>query len=145
MPSRTSYESSKGYSVKCQVNLSTIYEIFDADIPETKRGKLATKDLFAQALSLYRKQKFIAAPELFAQCLNLCPSDQVAQIYLDWCEQKTISLNIELLKRSVALIKPQSDEFVSKFNEILFNDYEETKTLFMNSKMEQPKEKLWQS
>jgi len=31
-------------SVKGKVNLSTIYEIFDADIPETKRGKLATKD-----------------------------------------------------------------------------------------------------
>jgi hypothetical protein len=108
--------------LKGKVNLSTIYEVFDADIPETKRGKLATKDLFNQALSLYRQQKFIQATELFAQCLNLCPSDQVAQIYLDWCEQKTISLNIELLERSVALIKPQSDEFVSNFYEILFNE-----------------------
>jgi hemoglobin-like flavoprotein len=64
---------------------------------------------------------------------------------LDWCEQKTISLNIELLERSVALIKPQADEFVSNFYEILFNDSEEIKTLFMNTKMEQQKEKLWQS
>jgi PAS domain S-box-containing protein len=132
-------------NVKGKANLSTIYEVFDADIPETKRGKLATKDLFAQALSLYRQQKFIAATELFVQCLNLCPSDQVAQIYLDWCEQKTISLNIELLERSVALIKPQADEFVSKFYEILFQESEQIKSLFLNTKMEQQKEKLWQS
>jgi PAS domain S-box-containing protein len=132
-------------SVKGKVDLSTIYEVFDADIPETKRGKLATKDLFNQALSLYRQQRFIQATKLFTQCLNLCPSDQVAQIYLDWCEQKTISLNIELLERSVALIQLQSDEFVSNFYEILFNESDEIKTLFMNTKMEQQKEKLWQS
>jgi len=144
-PSNYAIRTIAEISVKGKVNLSTIYEVFDADIPETKQGKLATKDVFAQALSLYRKQKFIAATELFAQCLNLCPSDRVAQIYWEWCEQKTISLNIELLERSVALIKPQSDEFVSKFYEILFNNSDEIKTLFMNTKMEQQKEKLWQS
>jgi PAS domain S-box-containing protein len=132
-------------NVKGKVDLSTIYEAFDADIPETKRGKLATKDLFNQALSLYRQQKFIQATELFSQCLKLCPSDQVAQIYWDWCEEKSISLNIEILERSVALIKPQFDEFVSNFYEILFNESEQIKSLFMNTKMEQQKEKLWQT
>jgi PAS domain S-box-containing protein len=132
-------------NVKGKVDLSTIYEVFDADIPETKRGKLATKDLLNQALSLYRQQKFIQATELFAQCLKLCPSDQVAQIYWDWCEEKSISLNIEILERSVALIKPQFDEFVSNFYEILFNESEQIKSLFMNTKMEQQKEKLWQT
>ncbi len=132
-------------SVKGKVDLSTIYEVFDADIPETKRGKLATKDLFSQGLILYRQQKFIEATELFAQCLNLCPSDQVAQIYLDWCEKKTITLNIELLERTLALVKLQSEEFVSDFYEILFNDSDQIKALFINTKMEQQKEKLWQS
>jgi class 3 adenylate cyclase/hemoglobin-like flavoprotein len=132
-------------SVKGKVELSTIYEVFDADIPETKRGKLETKDLFDQALSLYRQQQFMQATELFAQCLNLCPSDQVAKIYLDWCGENSIGLNIELLERSVALIKPQFDEFVSKFYEILFNNSAQIKSLFMYTKMEQQKEKLWQS
>ncbi|MEG4911987.1 AAA family ATPase [Microcoleus sp. B7-D4] len=132
-------------SVKGKVDLSTIYEVFEADIPETKRGKLATKDLFNQAVSLYRQQKFIEATALFAQCLELCPSDKVAQIYWDWCEQKTISLNIELLERSLALIKPHSDEFVSNFYEILFNESSQIKALFMNTRMAQQKEKLWQS
>jgi hemoglobin-like flavoprotein len=132
-------------SVKGKVQLSTIYEVFEADMPETKRGKLATKDLFEQGLSLYQQQKFIEATELFAECLNLCPSDQVAQIYLDWCEQKTITLNIELLERTLALIKPQSDEFVSNFYEILFQESAQIKTLFMNTKMVHQKEKLWQS
>ncbi|MEG4519741.1 MULTISPECIES: AAA family ATPase [unclassified Microcoleus] len=132
-------------SVKGKVKLSTIYEVFEADIAETKRGKLATKDLFNQALSLYRQQKFIEATALFAQCLELCPSDQVARIYLDWCEQKTITLNIELLERTLALVKPQSDEFVSNFYEILFESSSQIKTLFLNTNMRQQKEKIWQS
>ncbi|MEG4024824.1 response regulator [Microcoleus sp. S13C4] len=132
-------------SVKGKVNLSTIYEVFEADIPETKRGKLTTKNLFDRGLSLYRQQKFIEATEFFVQCLSFCPSDQVAQIYLDWCEQKTLTLNIDLLERSLALIKPQSDEFVSNFYEILFKDSSQIKSLFMNTKMAQQKEKLWQS
>jgi hemoglobin-like flavoprotein len=132
-------------SVKGKVDLSTIYEVFDADIPETKRGKLATKELFAQALSLYRQQQFIQATELFAECLNLCPSDQVAQIYWEWCAQKNLTLSIELLERTVALIKPKSEDFVSNFYEILFNNSSEIQTLFINTKMEQQKEKLWQS
>ncbi|MEG4015273.1 MULTISPECIES: AAA family ATPase [unclassified Microcoleus] len=144
-PSNYSIRMIAEISVKGKVDLSTIYEVFDADIPETKRGKLATKDLFNRALSLYRQQKFIEATELFAQCLNLCPSDRVAQIYFDWCEQKTITLNIELLERSLALIKPQSDEFVSNFYEILFNNSSQIKALFMNTRMAQQKEKLWQS
>jgi hemoglobin-like flavoprotein len=132
-------------SVKGKVDLSTIYEVFDADIPETKRGKLATKDLFNQALSLYRQQQFLQATALFAQCLNLCPSDQVAKIYLDSCEQQSLGLNIELLERSVALIKPKFNEFVSNFYEILFNNSAEIKSLFMYTQMEQQKEKLWQT
>ncbi|MEG4455529.1 AAA family ATPase [Microcoleus sp. N9_A1] len=132
-------------SVKGKVNLSTIYEVFEADIPETKRGKLTTKNLFDRGLSLYRQQKFIEATEFFAQCLSFCPSDQVAQIYLDWCEQKTITLNIELLERTLALIKPKSDEFVSKFYEILFDSSSQIKSLFMNTNMGQQKEKLWHS
>jgi hemoglobin-like flavoprotein len=132
-------------SVKGKVKLSTIYEIFEADSPETKRGKLATKDLFAQALSLYRQEKFIAARDFFAECLKVCPSDRVAQIYLDWCDQKTISLNIELLERSVALIQPKAEEFVSNFYEILFQESAQIQTIFMQTNMEQQKEKLWQS
>ncbi|MEG3972918.1 globin domain-containing protein [Microcoleus sp. T2B6] len=66
-------------------------------------------------------------------------------MYWDWCEQKTISLNIELLERSLALIKPHSDEFVSNFYEILFNESSQIKALFMNTRMAQQKEKLWQS
>ncbi|MEG4146679.1 AAA family ATPase [Microcoleus sp. Pol12B5] len=132
-------------SVKGKVSLSTIYEVFEADIPETKRGKLTTKKLFDRGLSLYRQQKFIEATEFFVQCLSFCPSDQVAQIYLEWCEQKTIRLNIELLERTLALIKPKSDEFVSNFYEILFDSSSQIKALFMNTRMAQQKEKLWQS
>ncbi|MEG4087646.1 AAA family ATPase [Microcoleus sp. POL10_C6] len=132
-------------SVKGKVNLSTIYEVFEADIPETKRGKLTTKNLFDRGLSLYRQQKFIEATEFFVQCLSFCPSDQVAQIYLEWCEQKNITLNIELLERTLALVKPRSDEFVSNFYEILFDSSSQIKSLFMNTNMAQQKEKLWQS
>ena len=62
-----------------------VYEVFDADLPEVKAGKLATLQVFAQALSLYNIYNFREAAALFADCLGQNPGDRVAQIYLDRC------------------------------------------------------------
>ncbi|WP_293132701.1 adenylate/guanylate cyclase domain-containing protein [Microcoleus sp. bin38.metabat.b11b12b14.051] len=63
-----------------------VYEVFDADLPEVKAGKLATLQVFAQALSLYNIYNFSEAAALFADCLGQNPGDRVAQIYLDRCQ-----------------------------------------------------------
>jgi PAS domain S-box-containing protein len=66
----------------------SIYEIFDADLPSLKEGKLATKGQFEQALLFYNQNAITEAAQLFKDCLRLNPMDKVAQIYLDRCQLK---------------------------------------------------------
>jgi adenylate cyclase len=71
--------------VKGKVEMVTIYEIFDADLPEVKAAKLATLQLFSEAVSLYNADASDAAAVLFAECLRQHPRDRVAQFYLQRC------------------------------------------------------------
>jgi two-component system sensor histidine kinase ChiS len=83
------------YAIRCidQVNvkgkseLVTVYEVFEADLPDNKAGKLATKDLFTSALSYYEQQNYNQAAQLFEKCLTQNPLDTVAAIYLKRCHQ----------------------------------------------------------
>ncbi|MEG3843831.1 adenylate/guanylate cyclase domain-containing protein [Microcoleus sp. herbarium14] len=71
--------------VKGKSEWVTVYEVFDADLPEVKAGKLATLQLFAEALFLYNMNNFRDAGALFGDCLRQNPGDKVAGIYLDRC------------------------------------------------------------
>jgi adenylate cyclase len=71
--------------VKGKSERVTVYEIFDADLPEVREGKLANQDRFALALSLYNQQAYAEALQLFEACLRQNPADQVAQIYQQRC------------------------------------------------------------
>ncbi|MCP2727710.1 AAA family ATPase [Limnofasciculus baicalensis] len=71
--------------VKGKSELVIVYEIFDADPPEIKDGKLVTKEIFLAALSHYNFQRFREAGKLFSECLRLNPMDGVAQIYQERC------------------------------------------------------------
>ena len=68
--------------VKGKAELVTVYEVFDADSPEIKAGKLATLQLFTEALSFYHLQVFEQAAQGFEEVLRLSPRDRVAQLYL---------------------------------------------------------------
>ncbi|WP_293347164.1 MULTISPECIES: adenylate/guanylate cyclase domain-containing protein [unclassified Microcoleus] len=72
--------------VKGKSELVTVYEVFDADLPFVKAGKLATLPVFTEALSLYNIYNFTEAAGLFADCLRENPGDRVARIYLDRCQ-----------------------------------------------------------
>ncbi|MBD2014214.1 AAA family ATPase [Microcoleus sp. FACHB-53] len=72
--------------VKGKSELVTVYEVFDADLPEIKEGKLATLELFKEALFHYTSQDWRAAEKLFSECLRLNPMDKVAQIYWQRCQ-----------------------------------------------------------
>jgi len=65
-----------------------IFEVFDADLFPIKDSKLATKAIFEESLFLYHKHSFREAAQLLKDCLRLNPSDQVAQIYLERCQQQ---------------------------------------------------------
>ena len=71
--------------VKGKLEMVTVYEVFDADLPEVKAGKLTTLQVFAEAVSLYNADAFNDAAVLFADCLRHNPGDQVAQFYLQRC------------------------------------------------------------
>jgi hypothetical protein len=59
----------------------SVFEIFDADPPEIRRAKLATKTQFERALALYNMDEFKAAARLLEGCLSENENDAVAQIY----------------------------------------------------------------
>ncbi len=54
--------------------------MFDADGPEIKAGKLATLELFAEALAIYWEGKFAEAARLFWECWRHNQGDGVANI-----------------------------------------------------------------
>ncbi|MEG4520982.1 MULTISPECIES: adenylate/guanylate cyclase domain-containing protein [unclassified Microcoleus] len=71
--------------VKGKSEWVTVYEVFEADLPEVKAGKLGTMELFTEALSLYNMKSFREASALFADCLRQNPGDKVARIYWEMC------------------------------------------------------------
>ncbi|WP_254568459.1 AAA family ATPase [Oscillatoria sp. HE19RPO] len=73
--------------VKGKSKAVSMFEVFDADPPETYEGKLATRTLFEEALILYHWQNLRDAERLFAECLRRNPTDKVAQFYQQRCTQ----------------------------------------------------------
>ena len=78
-------------TVKGKSRIVTIYEVFAADPPELKKKKLETKTIFEQALVFYNSDRFVEASRLFSACLQINPSDRVAQIYMQRCVKRAIA------------------------------------------------------
>ncbi len=66
----------------------TVYEVFETDSPEIKQGKLATREIFTEALSLYNQGNKHGAGCLFADCCQKNKRDHVAKIYWERCCQQ---------------------------------------------------------
>jgi predicted ATPase/class 3 adenylate cyclase/GAF domain-containing protein/tRNA A-37 threonylcarbamoyl transferase component Bud32 len=81
----------------------TVYEIFDADLPKIREGKLATKKEFEQALLLYNQGSFSDAAQQFQDVLRINPKDGVAQIYLEECQGiiKSFELSLRTVYRGI--------------------------------------------
>jgi len=78
--------------VKGKSDLVTIHEVFDTDSPELKEGKLITLPVFLEGLYNYSAGKHKEAAQLFAECLQQNPLDQVAQNYLERCQEMHVIL-----------------------------------------------------
>jgi PAS domain S-box-containing protein len=63
----------------------TVYEVFDADLPEMKILKIQTLASFEAGFKLYHDNVLDEAYRCFEQVLAVNPTDQVAQIYLERC------------------------------------------------------------
>ncbi|MDB9526208.1 response regulator [Oscillatoria sp. CS-180] len=73
---------------KGKIAYISVYEVFDPDPPEQREGKLKSRTLFEQALAIYNQQCYGDALQKFQHCLEICPSDTVAQSYLERCRER---------------------------------------------------------
>ena len=73
--------------VKGKSEMVSIFEIFDADPPEIKEAKIATKSIFEEAIFLYNMKLFSRATQLFKDCMDINPEDKVFQVYLIRCQE----------------------------------------------------------
>ncbi|MEG4235232.1 hypothetical protein QUA40_24475 [Microcoleus sp. Pol11C3] len=71
--------------------LCDLDDVFDADPPEIKAGKLATLQLFAEALDIYSEGNFAEAARLFSECWRQNQGDRVAKIYWERCQSGLVS------------------------------------------------------
>ena len=72
-------------------HLCDLDEVFDADGLEIKEGKLATLELFAEALAIYSEGKFAEAARLFSECWRHNQDDRAAKIYWQRCQSTLVS------------------------------------------------------
>jgi predicted ATPase/class 3 adenylate cyclase/tRNA A-37 threonylcarbamoyl transferase component Bud32 len=84
-PSQYAIRTLDTVKVKGKSEAVTVYEVFDADPPAVKEGKLATLQLFAEALAVYAEGRFAEAGRLFAECWHQNQGDCVSKIYWERC------------------------------------------------------------
>ena len=77
--------------VKGKSEAVTIYEVFDADTPEIKAGKLATLEVFAEARANYLEGKLAEAAGLFSECWRHNQGDRAAKIYWERCQSALVT------------------------------------------------------
>jgi len=90
-PSQYAIRTLDTVKVKGKSEAVTVYEVFDADGPEIKAGKLAALELFAEALAIYWEGNFAEAARLFWECWRQNQGDRAAKIYWERCESALAS------------------------------------------------------
>jgi hypothetical protein len=65
--------------------------VFDADGPELKAVKLATLELFAEALAIYSEGNVAEAARLFWECWRQNQADRAAKIYWERCQPALVT------------------------------------------------------
>jgi PAS domain S-box-containing protein len=85
-PSQYAIRTLDTVKVKGKSEAVTVYEVFDADGLEIKEGKLATLELFAEALAIYSEGNFAEAARLFSECWRHNQGDRAAKIYWERCQ-----------------------------------------------------------
>ncbi|MEG3998116.1 hypothetical protein QUA05_00920 [Microcoleus sp. SVA1_A1] len=90
-PSQYAIRTLDTVKLKGKSEAVTVYEVFDCDPPEIKTGKLATLQLFAEALEIYSEGKLAEAAGLFADCWRQNQGDRVAKIYWERCQSGLVS------------------------------------------------------
>jgi class 3 adenylate cyclase len=64
-----------------------LYEVFNADPPALREGKVATKSQFEEALAALYGHRTADARALFEECLRRCPQDKAAHLHAERCRE----------------------------------------------------------
>ncbi|MBF0239695.1 MAG: response regulator [SAR324 cluster bacterium] len=83
---------------KGKEQMVTVYEVFNADLPEIQELKHATRGFFEEGWHLYQSKSYEDALKLFKNCQEVFPQDPVAQVYVHRCEQ-ALSRTTDLVDR----------------------------------------------
>jgi len=67
-----------------------IFEVCDGDSWEMREQKLATKELFEEAVELFKNQNHRDAEKIFQECLLKNPQDMASQIYIARCKESVV-------------------------------------------------------
>ena len=73
--------------VKGKSRAVTVYEVYDADAPELRDLKDATRADFERGFAAYRKREFTQAGEIFSDVYRRNPADRAADVYIRRCEK----------------------------------------------------------
>jgi hemerythrin len=73
--------------VKGKTQPQSVYEIFDADPPALRAGKLKMRAVFEEAVAYYHLKEIDQAEQLLQTCLAEVPDDEPVQAYLHRCQE----------------------------------------------------------
>jgi class 3 adenylate cyclase/CheY-like chemotaxis protein len=87
--------------VKGKLEEVTVYEVYDADSPESIVLKDDTREDLELGFVLYHSSEFADAQPFFEKVWQVNPTDQVAQIYLNRCQE---ILSLTMPEKSTILV-----------------------------------------
>lgn len=89
--SRYGYREVDIVQVKGKTEAVAVYEFFDGDPEPVRSQKRKAVEPFMQGIVRYRANEWESAEALFARCIEVCPEDSVARMYIDRCRTKRAS------------------------------------------------------
>ena len=80
--------------VKGKLSFVSVYEVFEPDPPAVRSAKLKSRTEFENGLAAFYQKRYDKAIPKFQHCLTLCPTDKIAQSYLDRARRSDRDPNI---------------------------------------------------
>lgn len=89
--SKYAYREVDIVQVKGKTEAVAVYEFFDGDLEPVRSQKQLTVAPFMEGIVRFRANEWEPAEALFATCLEVCPGDSIARIYIERCRTMRLS------------------------------------------------------
>ncbi len=89
--SKYAYREVDIVQVKGKTEAVAVYEFFDGDPEPVRSQKRMAVEPFMQGIVRYRANEWEPAEALFATCLEVCPEDSIARMYIERCRKMRVS------------------------------------------------------